>query len=66
MADGQLRTCLFSAREYDLRSVLRTGGNDADLVDVIRLAVRNKEPGHSINSGGFAYAASRSMSAIGG
>jgi cyclic pyranopterin phosphate synthase len=65
-ADGQLRTCLFSDREYDLRSLLRNGGTDADLVDLIQLAVRNKEPGHSINSGGFAYAASRSMSAIGG
>jgi GTP 3',8-cyclase len=66
MADGQLRTCLFSAREYDLRSVLRNGAGDADLVDLIRLAVLNKELGHSINSGAFAYAASRSMSSIGG
>ena len=65
-ADGQLRTCLFSAREYDLRQVLRNGGDDADLAELIRFAVRNKEPGHSINSGGFAYAASRTMSAIGG
>lgn len=65
-ADGQLRTCLFSAREYDLRSLLRNGADEADLVDMIRLAVRNKEPGHSINSGGFVYTASRSMSAIGG
>jgi cyclic pyranopterin phosphate synthase len=65
-ADGQLRTCLFSTRENDLRALLRNGGNDADLVDLIRLAVLNKEQGHSINSGGFVYAASRSMSAIGG
>ena len=65
-ADGQLRTCLFSAREYDLRSLLRSDGNDSDLVDMIQLAVRNKEPGHSFNSGGLTYAASRSMSAIGG
>ena len=30
-ADGQLRTCLFSLRETDLRAVLRSGAGDDEL-----------------------------------
>ncbi len=64
-ADGQLRTCLFSRREWDLKGPLRAGASDAELEQLIRHAVRHKELKHRINDAGFVRA-SRSMSQIGG
>jgi len=64
-ADGQLRTCLFSRREWDLKAPLREGSSDAELIEFIRFAVRHKELKHKINDPGFVRA-SRSMSQIGG
>jgi GTP 3',8-cyclase len=64
-ADGQLRTCLFSRREWDLKAPLREGASDEELGQLIRFAVRHKELKHKINDPGFVRA-SRSMSQIGG
>ena len=64
-ADGQLRTCLFSRREWDLKAPLRKGAGDEGLAELIRFAVRHKELKHKINDPGFVRA-SRSMSQIGG
>jgi cyclic pyranopterin phosphate synthase len=64
-ADGQLRTCLFSRREWDLKAPLREGASDDELASLIRFAVRHKELKHKINEPGFVRA-SRSMSQIGG
>ena len=64
-ADGQLRTCLFSRREWDLKTPMRDGAGDAEMEDLIRWAVRHKELKHRINDDGFVRA-SRSMSQIGG
>jgi len=64
-ADGQLRTCLFSRREWDLKTPLRNGAGDDELIELIRFAVRHKELKHKINDPGFTRA-SRSMSQIGG
>jgi cyclic pyranopterin phosphate synthase len=64
-ADGQLRTCLFSRREWDMKTPLRHGASDDELVERIRFAVRHKELKHRINDPGFVRA-SRSMSQIGG
>ena len=64
-ADGQLRTCLFSRREWDLKTPLRDGASDAELERLLRVAVRHKELKHKINDEGFVRA-SRSMSQIGG
>jgi cyclic pyranopterin phosphate synthase len=64
-ADGQLRTCLFSRREWDLKTPLRAGATDDELGGLIRWAVRHKELKHKINDAGFVRA-SRSMSQIGG
>jgi GTP 3',8-cyclase len=64
-ADGQLRTCLFSRREWDLKTPLRDGSSDDELAALIRFAVRHKELKHKINDPGFVRA-SRSMSQIGG
>jgi GTP 3',8-cyclase len=64
-ADGQLRTCLFSRREWDLKTPLRDGASDDELVSLLRFAVRHKELKHHVNEPGF-IRASRSMSRIGG
>jgi cyclic pyranopterin phosphate synthase len=64
-ADGQLRTCLFSRREWDLKTPLRSGATDRELEALLRWAVAHKELKHKINDPGFVRA-SRSMSQIGG
>jgi cyclic pyranopterin phosphate synthase len=64
-ADGQLRTCLFSLRETDLRGALRDGADDDQLEEIVRNAVWRKELKHHIGDPGFVQPA-RSMSAIGG
>jgi GTP 3',8-cyclase len=64
-ADGQIRTCLFSTTEHDLRSVVRSGAPDADIADFIRSVTLKKEPRHYINDPAFTPA-SRTMSFIGG
>ncbi len=65
-ADGQLRTCLFSIDEWDLRGPLRDGGTEDDLARVFVEAVSHKELKHKINEGEAFQRASRSMSQIGG
>jgi GTP 3',8-cyclase len=64
-ADGKLRTCLFSRREWDLKEPLRDGASDEELERLLRWAVAHKELKHRINEPGFVRA-SRSMSQIGG
>ena len=64
-AEGQLRTCLFSRREWDLKTPMRAGASDEELATLIRRALEHKELKHKINERGFTRA-SRSMSQIGG
>ncbi|GAB3377181.1 GTP 3',8-cyclase MoaA [Amycolatopsis echigonensis] len=64
-ADGQIRSCLFSASETDLRGLLRTGAVDEQIADRWRLAMWGKAAGHGVDTSGFAQP-SRSMSTIGG
>jgi cyclic pyranopterin phosphate synthase len=64
-ADGRLRTCLFSRRDWDLREPLRGGATDTELQTLIRTAIAHKELKHRINDPGFVRA-NRSMSQIGG
>ena len=65
-ADGQIRTCLFSIDEWDLRGPLRAGAGDDQLADILVEAVAHKELKHRINEGAAFQRASRSMSQIGG
>jgi cyclic pyranopterin phosphate synthase len=64
-ADGQIRTCLFSTVEHNLRDVVRSGARAKEIVEFIRQVVLKKEPRHYINDKKFTPA-SRSMSFIGG
>lgn len=64
-ADGQIRTCLFSLTEHNLRDLLRSGAKRAEIEDAIVDAVFKKELGHKINTPDFVQP-QRTMSCIGG
>ncbi len=64
-ADGQFRNCLFATDEWDVRSVVRGGGDDAMLADMLRRCVAAKRAAHGIGSQGFERPA-RAMYQIGG
>ncbi|MHC4398789.1 MAG: GTP 3',8-cyclase MoaA [Planctomycetota bacterium] len=64
-AEGRIRNCLFSSELWDARAVLRSGGSDAELADLISRAVRAKERQHGSDSGRLA-STDRPMHQIGG
>jgi cyclic pyranopterin phosphate synthase len=64
-ADGQVRSCLFSREETDLRRLMRTGADDDAVEAAWRAAMWAKPAGHGINDPAFVQPA-RPMSAIGG
>ncbi|WP_129338310.1 GTP 3',8-cyclase MoaA [Cellulomonas endophytica] len=64
-ADGQVRSCLFSRTETDLRALLRDGAADAEVADAWRTAMWGKPRAHGIDDEGFRQPL-RLMSAIGG
>lgn len=64
-AEGQVRNCLFSTVEWDARAILRGGGSDEDLAQLIRDCVQAKKPGHGIDSADFVRP-QRAMYQIGG
>lgn len=64
-ADGQLRNCLFSQSETDLRAPLRDGASDEEIAEMWRATMWVKAAGHGINDVGF-HQPDRPMSAIGG
>jgi cyclic pyranopterin phosphate synthase len=64
-ADGSVRNCLFSDDELSVRDLMRSGGSDEEIEQLVRESVWRKRPGHGINDPGFLRSA-RSMSMIGG
>lgn len=64
-SDGQFRTCLFATDETDIRSLLRNGGSDDDIAQLVSAAVAGKWAGHHINQVNF-IRPKRTMSQIGG
>lgn len=64
-SDGKLRYCLFAIEELDVKGLLRGGGSDEQVAEVIRETVRRKWIGHEIHSGQF-VAPPRPMYSIGG
>ena len=64
-SDGQFRTCLFATDESDIRTLLRNGGTDLEIAELIQVAVGAKWAGHQINQVNF-IRPNRSMSQIGG
>ncbi len=64
-ADGKVRPCLFSTREWDVRTLLRDGAGDAAIARFLIDSTWTKQPGHGIGSDAFTQP-ERTMSAIGG
>jgi GTP 3',8-cyclase len=67
-SDGKLRTCLFSDREYDVRSILRSPGHSMqDLLDLFALANAEKPMGYRLLQDRESnQVCDRAMTAIGG
>lgn len=64
-ADGQIRTCLFSLHEHDMKPLLRSDQTDEAIIDHLHGIVSKKEAGHRIGQTDFVQPA-RTMSCIGG
>jgi cyclic pyranopterin phosphate synthase len=64
-SDGQLRSCLFSQAETDLRGRLRAQASDEELAGLMRDCLAGKKAGHGIDDPTF-LPPPRPMSAIGG
>lgn len=64
-ADGQIRPCLFSNRQTDLRGLLRAGASDTEIAHAWADAMWNKPAAHGIDDPDFQPLA-RGMYTIGG
>lgn len=64
-ADGQIRTCLFSNTEHNLRDFIRNGAGRDEIVEFLQDVAMKKEPRHYINDLDFVQPV-RTMSFIGG
>ncbi len=64
-SDGKIRNCLFAIDEFDAKTIMRSGGSDQDVADMVRRAVNAKWEGHEINTARF-IKPPRPMYAIGG
>jgi GTP 3',8-cyclase len=47
-SEGKLRSCLLNDRETDLKSLLRSGASDMELVATIRQTILDKPQGHTL------------------
>lgn len=66
-AGGSIRACLFSDKEVDLKIAVRKGCSDEDLIELLRVAIREKPRGSKETSKGRRpRKCARDMSAIGG
>lgn len=64
-SEGKIRNCLFSIQEWDAREVLRSGGTDNQLAQLLHEAVGAKKKAHGTDNGEFA-SPDRVMYQIGG
>jgi cyclic pyranopterin phosphate synthase len=64
-AEGQVRNCLFSTEEWVARKILREGGSDELLAQLVQASIGAKRAGHGIESDEFVRPA-RAMYQIGG
>jgi GTP 3',8-cyclase len=65
-ADGKLRTCLFSSEETDLKTPLRGGASDKEMMATIYAAIRSKPERHELDNRILRKCISRPMVRIGG
>jgi len=64
-ANGQLRPCLLSDKQLDIKGPMRDGGSDDDLKDVFLQAVQHKQESHHFSQGSLSRVHDP-MSGIGG
>lgn len=64
-ADGKLRNCLFSLAETDIKTLLREGAADEEILSAVRGSITAKNEGHEINTARFIQP-DRPMYSIGG
>jgi len=64
-ADGNLRGCLFSDHETDIKTALRKGMGDNHLLNLIKETILNKPVGHGLSINNLRKCA-RTMNSIGG
>jgi molybdenum cofactor biosynthesis enzyme MoaA len=64
-AEGKIRNCLFSTKEWDVRKLLRGGDRDDQIAETVRRAVHAKKSGHGIDTDEF-IKPERAMHQIGG
>jgi len=64
-ADGHLRGCLFSEQETDLKTPLREGREDGDILDLIRHTLQDKPANHGLTES-QPRKCTRPMNGIGG
>jgi len=64
-AEGQMRNCLFGTEEWNARQVIRSGGSDLDLAELLQQCVLAKKPSHGMDSPEFSPP-ERAMYQIGG
>ncbi|MCA9041881.1 MAG: GTP 3',8-cyclase MoaA, partial [Planctomycetaceae bacterium] len=64
-ADGKLRNCLFSLEETDIKSLLRSGASEDEVLQAVRQSILEKKEGHEINTARFIQP-DRPMYSIGG
>lgn len=62
-ANGQLRPCLYSNQEFDLKTPLRSGASREELTEIIARGIRQKPSQHHMEDG---WIDRRVMSQIGG
>jgi cyclic pyranopterin phosphate synthase len=65
-AEGKMHNCLFSKTEWDARALLRGGGSDLALSQLMRACVREKKAGHGTDDPQFLIRPQRAMYQIGG
>ncbi len=64
-AEGKVRNCLFSTREWDARTLLREGGSDDQIRALVRDCIWHKQPAHGVGGVDFVKP-ERAMYQIGG
>ena len=48
-SEGQLRSCLLTDQETDLKKIIRDGGSDEDIRNALLATILNKPKGHQLN-----------------
>jgi cyclic pyranopterin phosphate synthase len=65
-ANGKIRPCLFSKKEIDIKTPLRSGASDEDIRELFIRSIKLKPQKHTLNENKTASSHLKAMSEIGG